>query len=373
MEVAPVVQARVAALEPAIRKSMLSSAISIAVFGALLVAQSPVGLAIWIGLRFVVSTVIVKALPWCTTTAGTALAAKKRLAVAMALSGLVWGVIPLFVRPDEPEWRAVVVLWLFGNQSVVTAVCSASRRVFLAASGSVTVVGALSVLSYGDSFSLILAAILLLGGVYSLSIFGAMHQAVNAAITGQLEAASLAESLASQQRELEAANRELARLASRDDLTGLLNRRSFFERIVDEHDKARNDGWLASLDLDHFKIVNDTHGHAAGDQVLQIVATRWMRAIPRNAMLARTGGDEFLCWFAATDRDEAHAFAARLAATVSDSIVLPDGTSIDVSCSIGVTAVRANESFNESAARADLALYRVKDRGRNAIEVASLD
>lgn len=363
-----ILAARVEILQPAIRKSMLSSAVSIAVFGALLVTQSAAGLAIWVGIRVATSAAILRSLARLSKRAPHPRHAIRHLTVLMATSGVVWGVIPLLIRPDEQEWRAVVVLWLFGNQSVVTAVCSASRPVFLAASGSVTLVGAASILLYADSFSLILAGILVLGGVYSVSIFDAMHQAINAAIDGRLAAAASAVSLAEQQRELEAMNRELSRLASRDDLTGLLNRRSFFDHVVDDQGRALDDGWLLSLDLDHFKHVNDSSGHAAGDLVLQIATSRWLRVLPKNALLARTGGDEFAAWFTTPNDADAQRVAQALRKCLGGSIALPDNTVVDISCSIGMTEVRAGELLKDSAARSDDALYRAKRSGRNTID-----
>ncbi len=291
----------------------------------------------------------------------------------MATSGVVWGLIPFLIRPSEPEWRAVVMLWLFGNQSVVTAVCSASRRVFQGATGSVTLVGALGSVLYGDSFGLILAGVLLFGGVYSVSLFGAMHQAVNSAIEARLEASSLAASLAQQQDKLESVNRSLAHLASRDELTDSLNRRSFVDLLVDERGRVTGDGWLVYLDLDLFKAVNDTFGHAAGDQVLQIAAERWRTVLPEGAVLARTGGDEFVSWLQASTPEQARSIAEDLRHCMSSPLAIPDGPQITLSCSIGVARASAGEPFVEAAARADRCLYTVKDQGRNRVALTTVD
>jgi diguanylate cyclase (GGDEF)-like protein len=88
-------------------------------------------------------------------------------------------------------------------------------------------------------------------------------------------------------------NRTLDELASRDGLTRLQNRRSLTKSVADDHGRLRGDCWLGFIDLDRFKDINDTLGHAIGDLVLITVAERWSRLLPQSAMLARTGGDEF--------------------------------------------------------------------------------
>lgn len=344
--------------------------VSVIIFGGLLIPQSPGGLAGWLVIRLVVSAFAVMMLRRLASGSYGSDETIRILAWVMTVSGVAWGAIPLLIRPEQPEWRAVVVLWLFGNQAVVTAVCSPSKAVFRAACGSVTLVGAASMLLYGDGFSLILALILLLGGVYSLSIFSAMHQSVNSAITGRLTAAALATSLTERQFELQTANAALTRLASRDELTNLLNRRSFFESVVDESGVLQDDGWLIYLDLDHFKSVNDIHGHAAGDQVLQIAAKRWGRAVSTNGLLARTGGDEFTVWVPASGEDAVE-LGRKLNACLETPMAIAGGVSVEISCSLGITRVAAGETYVVAADRADRSLYRAKHEGRNRVEFAA--
>ncbi len=160
--------------------------------------------------------------------------------------------------------------------------------------------------------------------------------------------------------------RELRHQASHDALTGLLNRGEVVRLL--EQDRAGSGcvGAVFFIDLDRFKIVNDAHGHAVGDEVLSAVAAR-LRAMTRETdMLARYGGDEFvlLCTACRTDDD-----ATGLAERLSDSLRRPIVTSVGLirlSASIGVvTPSGLHHSAGETLVRADLAMYRAKDLGRD--------
>jgi len=353
-------RAALAALAPAVRKSFYTSILSIAIFSALLSRFSPDGILAWIGLRALV-TVIGLYLIWRTqlrqVSVGTSITV---IAVVLGASGVVWGLIPLFVRPDAPEWRAIVVLWLFGNQSVITAVCSSSPRAFRWGLGSVTVVGAVSMALSGDSFGILLGCLLLLGGVYSVSLFAPTHRAVRAAIEGQLKTELLAASLSERQAQLEQANLALAELASKDTLTGLPNRRTFVSNVSDANDRIREDSFIGYLDLDDFKLINDSLGHGAGDAVLLAVSERWRAILPDGALLARMGGDEFAVHMPGIDLFEAQEVVECFARSLNKPIVVGEIDSIFVSCSIGVCAVKAGEDYSRAIARADAALYQMK-------------
>lgn len=364
--------ARLSMLIPGVRRSFLTSLLSITIFSALLFRFSPMGLVAWLGLRAAVSTVGLLAISRVETQPTSHHRQQQTLAQVMGASGVVWGLIPVFVQPAAPEWRAVIVLWLFGNQSVITAVCSASRSVFRIAAGSVTLVGAVAVASAGDSFGYVLAALLLLGGVYSLSISQSIHRVVTAAIEGQIGQIALAASLEQRQAELESANRTLHELASRDGLTSLPNRRSFTEAVADADGRLRGDCWLGFIDLDQFKSVNDTMGHGVGDLVLITVANRWSRLLPLGTVLARTGGDEFALFMPGATNDDVLELSQRFIRSLMAPIDIDDSTSIDVSCSIGVCPGIAGESFATAMARADAALYEMKSSGRNGVRSLSV-
>lgn len=172
---------------------------------------------------------------------------------------------------------------------------------------------------------------------------------------------------------LEEANARLAQLAGTDDLTGLANRRVFIERLDAEAARARRaGGWVAVAlaDLDHFKRINDSHGHAAGDDVLRAAADA-LRAVARETDLAaRVGGEELAVLLPGTDEAGAVAFAERLRAAVeglaSDPRLAARG--LRVTTSVGVAAGRGRD-LDEARllSLADERLYQAKRDGRNRV------
>lgn len=168
---------------------------------------------------------------------------------------------------------------------------------------------------------------------------------------------------------------EARRLASTDTLTGLLNRRAFVERI----DKARalSDKQLFPisvllLDVDHFKKVNDTLGHDAGDAVLQGVA-RTLSAIARKSdFVARWGGEEFVLALTATAEAGARVAAERVRRAIADArYVLPSGAEHKATASVGLASADSMEwQLDDLLGRADKAMYSAKHRGRNRVETA---
>jgi diguanylate cyclase (GGDEF)-like protein len=151
-------------------------------------------------------------------------------------------------------------------------------------------------------------------------------------------------------------NRTLDELASRDGLTRLQNRRSLTKSVADDHGRLRGDCWLGFIDLDRFKDINDTLGHAIGDLVLITVAERWSRLLPQSAMLARTGGDEFALFIPD--------------ATAEDALELSPATHRRVDRT-GICRGMAGEPFASAMSRADSALYEMKSSGRNGVVALS--
>lgn len=172
-------------------------------------------------------------------------------------------------------------------------------------------------------------------------------------------------------RALEEANQRLERLATVDSLTETLNRRRFLELAAQEVGRARrHDRPLSALlfDLDHFKTVNDTYGHAAGDQTLRQAAAAARSALRNSDVLARYGGEEFVALLPETDLEGAVAVAERLRGAVAATVIEADGVHISVTTSVGVAEWRGDEASLERAlARADEALYVAKRAGRNKI------
>jgi len=167
----------------------------------------------------------------------------------------------------------------------------------------------------------------------------------------------------------------LADLARRDALTGLANRRAFEEALQREVARARRTGAalaVVALDIDHFKRVNDTHGHAAGDLVLAEVAARAQRALRAEDLLARIGGEELAALLPGATLAAAAEVAERIRHAVGDRGIPVAATAIDVTVSLGCAALLADEREGAALlARADARLYDAKRAGRNRVVCAA--
>jgi diguanylate cyclase (GGDEF)-like protein/PAS domain S-box-containing protein len=156
---------------------------------------------------------------------------------------------------------------------------------------------------------------------------------------------------------------ELERLATRDDLTGLHNRR-FFERALDEQlrrvERYRERAAVLVLDLDDFKSVNDTLGHHAGDQLLKHVGNVVSERLRSSDVLARLGGDEFAVLLPHADYESAAGVAAALQGEFARQPARIDGHDIVAISSIGVAVLAADDSAEDALRRADRAMYRAK-------------
>ncbi|MBL7650060.1 MAG: GGDEF domain-containing protein, partial [Candidatus Hydrogenedentes bacterium] len=166
---------------------------------------------------------------------------------------------------------------------------------------------------------------------------------------------------------------ELEQLANKDGLTGLMNRRHFMQVAELELQRAqryRRPVTVAMADLDAFKKLNDTYGHAAGDLVLRIFADLVHAAMRQSDLVCRYGGEEFAFLFPEVTPEEASRLAERLRASLAGwDIALPDGRAVRVTVSMGLAD--ASECPIEIALkRADDALYEAKRLGRNRVELA---
>lgn len=160
--------------------------------------------------------------------------------------------------------------------------------------------------------------------------------------------------------------------AVRDGLTGVLNRKALDQRLVAEIAFAvRHDTPLSvvMLDVDHFKVVNDTHGHPAGDAVLREVAARLTRALRIEDVLGRYGGEEFLIVARDIALEQGAQLAERMRALIDSSPIVFEGTAIPVSASFGVASLADCTTRDASAllAAADARLYEAKRGGRNRV------
>ena len=180
---------------------------------------------------------------------------------------------------------------------------------------------------------------------------------------------------ASYLRTVNEAEHSLRELAATDPLTGLHNRRRLLEMARQEHarhGRSQRPVCVLLCDVDHFKSVNDTHGHDAGDRVLRHMAQLMAETVRAHDAVGRWGGEEFLALLPDTDLPAAAQVAQRMRLAVADA-VFEGSTPLRLSITIGVASLRRGESVERFIARADAGLYRGKVAGRNRVEVERAD
>lgn len=156
-----------------------------------------------------------------------------------------------------------------------------------------------------------------------------------------------------------------------DTLTGIQNRHAMRRALERRHDRMERTNARATIalaDLDHFKIVNDTYGHHAGDQVLSVAAARLLDGIRSYDQLFRYGGEEFLVLLDDAEPETTSVILERLRRSLEDApIAVGDGIEIVVTASFGAAEINKSETIEKTIERADAALYRAKEAGRNQV------
>jgi diguanylate cyclase (GGDEF)-like protein len=161
--------------------------------------------------------------------------------------------------------------------------------------------------------------------------------------------------------------------ALRDPLTGTGNRIAMDQTLQREIEMSRRHQQplsLLMLDIDHFKHINDTHGHSAGDDVLKAVATSIKEQLRNVDMVFRFGGEEFLILLSNTSREAAAMVGERLRFAVQAHDYTADGNMIELTVSLGCSTLLPGESVESLLRRADSALYVAKREGRNRLAMA---
>ena len=169
-------------------------------------------------------------------------------------------------------------------------------------------------------------------------------------------------------------HQQLRRRATTDELTGLLSRRAlreFAPTMIELERTHQRQLTVLMLDFDHFKLINDSHGHATGDQVLKVAATTLQRQLRHDALLARYGGEEFVAVVPVDDLPSARRAAERLRLAV-ESVDWKQAVGLEqpVTVSVGAALLGPGEPLDEALRRADEALYRAKRDGRNQVQVS---
>lgn len=168
---------------------------------------------------------------------------------------------------------------------------------------------------------------------------------------------------------------ELRRLISVDALTNTHSRRSILELGELELKRFERSGAplsLLMLDIDHFKSINDNYGHAAGDEALRVFSMACQESLRETDLLGRMGGEEFVAIMPDTDSNDALAIAKRILKNVSETRIVTEDYTINLTVSIGLAnAEKSDHSIDSVLSRADIALYAAKNNGRNRVEVFS--
>ncbi|WNJ98219.1 diguanylate cyclase [Thalassospiraceae bacterium LMO-JJ14] len=169
--------------------------------------------------------------------------------------------------------------------------------------------------------------------------------------------------------ERKAFEKRLIDMATRDELTGLVNRREFFTLAHHEEERAKREGHIVSVmmaDADYFKKVNDTYGHAIGDDVLRDLADNCRKIFRKTDIVGRYGGEEFAVVLPGANEDMAKIIAERLRASIEDSVVDSEKGDVKYTISIGIACATGKDfKIEEVLDRADRALYTAKAQGRN--------
>lgn len=191
--------------------------------------------------------------------------------------------------------------------------------------------------------------------------------------SGHREIVAIADALNTTVSSLNERDQKLWQLANHDSLTGLMNRHQFGEKLVEEIEKVKVRGFTSALlfvDLDQFKYVNDTLGHAAGDRLLKQAGELIKNGIRKHDIVSRFGGDEFTILLSDVKEKDVKAVCEGLLHDLRDHHFNDGGHTFNIPCSIGVAMITsANLKPAELLARADVACHEAKTRGRNRCEV----
>jgi diguanylate cyclase (GGDEF)-like protein len=288
--------------------------------------------------------------------------------VTAGLSGASWASLPLFAFPSVGHYdlRAIYLVFLCGISAVNAVGTAACRSYFFPFQIALILpIGATCLLADDRATQL-------LGLVMPLffAVMVVVHQEVHTVVLSEL---SLREQNNEANRELRTLNTQLGEIALRDDLTRSANRVAFVDALANATAAVRRTGSIVGvvfLDLDRFKVINDSLGHQAGDELLVQVAERIRGVLREGDVLARLGGDEFTVLLRNLhDATESREAAERIHQTFEAPFVIA-GRQVVVTASVGVTVSgRADIGPQDLLHQADRAQYQAKENGRNRVEV----
>jgi len=282
---------------------------------------------------------------------------ERRFVVTLVMTGVAWGVGGVWLMPHDVAYQAVVFFFLMGMTG--GAVANYSSHV-----GSVTATIVMTMLPSTIRLALEdseLTRAMAMGSL--IFVVAAIHAARTFSTTFRNSIRLT--------HELQEAREEAEFLARTDELTGIRNRRAFYEQGELAVAQARRYGdslAVISLDIDHFKTVNDTWGHAAGDETLRAAARIIQQTVRTTDIAGRTGGEELAILLPRTSLEQAAAMAERLRATMEKTAVSQGGRELRFTASFGVAAHGPElDTLERLLAATDEALYEAKAGGRNRV------
>ena len=275
--------------------------------------------------------------------------------VTLMASTLTWGVGSLWIMPkDSLLHQAMTLVILVGMAGGALSVYSSIRWLALATIAVLLLPSTIWVMAYDGRPGLFLGLAIML---FCLSALRATRVLSNAMQQNFEMTYALRE-----------AKENAERMASTDLLTGLINRRAFLERADAPFQYCRRNGLAVTtivVDLDHFKQINDTRGHAVGDLAIQHAARLIQANLRKSDLCCRWGGEEFVILLPDTSLEEASGVAEKLRSAIASSPVPVPGGDLPIAASLGVAEGQGD--VEALVNRADLAMYRAKREGRNRV------
>ncbi|MBC3199660.1 sensor domain-containing diguanylate cyclase [Pseudomonas poae] len=283
---------------------------------------------------------------------------ERRYWITLVLSATVWGAGAFALMPTDDRLSQVLVMLFTVGMSVSAVSCYSVYR-------SMTLVSMSLVLSPCTLWLLVQPSPMQVGVAIAVLVFSSFVVSATRKLSDALEKAFRLT------RQMERAHSISTRAAQTDELTGLMNRRAFFEqghRLYAQCRHQQQPLCALMMDMDHFKAINDTHGHQAGDQVLRQIGGVISTSFRQDDVYGRLGGEEFAVLLPNTSLETAHAIAEQLVKAIAGLASEPVH---GLTASLGLASTQAEDlDLHGLMNTADKALYRAKALGRNQVAVA---
>lgn len=276
--------------------------------------------------------------------------------VTLFLSSLTWGVGGVFIMPlDSQVHQAVIFSFLVGLSGGAISLYSSHRAITLTTIAVILLPATGYFLLFGGYIFAGMAAGAIIFFISAIRATGYISETLNQNFL--------------MRRQLEASKKNAERLANIDDLTGLYNRRAFYEigKVLTNNNQRSNDEIsMIIMDIDNFKSINDNYGHAAGDAALKQVGKFLLQRLRKSDIFARIGGEEFAMILPKTSLKQSVKIAEGLRRVIEEVPITTENKSFTITASFGVTS--GAYDIETLARQADKAMYQSKDSGRNAVK-----